>query len=79
MLLGKIICFQKRKLFDGCNMDFGSIDNPIDTNLIFVELPFSTDEIKDILLLHLSSHIQPHRAVQNMLAWNSYCRSYGWR
>ncbi|GEM_PF-1624461 len=79
MLLGKIVRFQKREFFDGCNMDFRSIDNPIDANLIFIELLFSTDELNNFLLLHLSNHVQPHCAEKNMLAWNNCGRSYGGR
>lgn len=79
MLLGKIVRFQKRELFDGSNMDFGFINNPIDTKLIFVELLLSADKLQDITFLHLSSHVQPHFAVKYMLAWNNQCRGHGRR
>ncbi len=47
MLLCKITSFQQCQLFDGSNMDCGSIDNPIDANTIFGQLCCSTDIIDD--------------------------------
>lgn len=79
MLPGKIMRFQQREFFDGSNMDFGPVNNPIDAKLIFIELLLSTDKLKDIPLLHLSSYVQPHCAIKYMFPWNNQCRGNGRR
>lgn len=79
MLPGKIMRFQQSEFFDGSNIDFGSINNPIDAKLIFVELLLSTYKLKDIPLLHLSIYVQPHFAIKDMLPWNNQCRGNGRR